>query len=177
MEDVTFAKDLDVVCGVAVTDDGQHVVITNSSRLTVFSSTGEVVRRFGRHGSGPRRLRFPWGVAVSADKHIFVADVSGGLQKFSFSFQYEASANVCGYGVAIHPSGKIFTTACVGDPKIQVFNDDLTLSYSFSCTNVDRLTDIAIDTKGMVYVTDPSKGNVLKFTPEGKHLTSLARYA
>ena len=60
---------------------------------------------------------------MSADKHIFVAD-SGKLQKFSFS-SYEASANVCGtgYGVAIHPSGKIFTL--VDDQTIQVFNDNL----------------------------------------------------
>ena len=51
----------------------------------------------------------PWDVAVSADKHIFVVSFLGKLQKFSFS-SYEASANVSGHGVAIHPSGKIFTT-------------------------------------------------------------------
>ena len=68
-------------------------------------------------------------------------------------------------------SGKIFTT--VGDQKIQVFNEDLTPSYSFSCRNVGSLVDIAVDTKGMVYVTDPGKGHVLKFTPEGKHLATI----
>ena len=107
---------------------------------------------------------------MSADKHIFVADPFGKLQKFSFS-SYEASANVSGYGVAIHPSGKIFTT--VDDKKIQVLHDDLTPSYSFSCKNVGELVHIAIDTKGMVYVTDCLKCNVLKFTPEGKHLATI----
>ena len=59
-----------------------------------------------------------------------MANYNGKLQKFSFS-SYKASANVSGNGVAIHPiSGKIFTT--VGDQKIQVFNDNLTPSYSFS---------------------------------------------
>ena len=33
--------------------------------------------------------------------------------------------------------------------------------------------DIVVDTKGMVYVTDPSEGHVLKFTPEGKHLATI----
>ena len=75
-----------------------------------------------------------------------------------------------GYGVVIHPNGKIFT---VGGQTIQVFNDDLTPSYSFSCKNVFNLMDIAIDTKGMVYVTDPDKGHVLKFTSEGKHLGTI----
>ena len=36
-----------------------------------------------------------------------------------------------------------------------------------------KLIDIAIDTKGMVYVTDPRKSNVLKFTPEGEHLATI----
>ena len=107
---------------------------------------------------------------MSADKHIFVANRFGKLQKFSFS-SYEASANVSGFGVAIHPSGKIFAT--LNDKKIQVLHDDLTPSYSFSCKNVGELVHIAIDTKGMVYVTDCLKCNVLKFTPEGKHLATI----
>ena len=167
-----FAKDLENPTGVAVTDDGQHVVVTewNSHQLTVFSSTGEVVKRFGKD-LGPGEFNNPWGVAVSADKHIFVANRYGKLQKFSFS-SYEASANVSGYGVAIHPSGKIFTTFDI--QKIHIFNDDLTPSYSLtSGRNDGTVFDIAIDTKGMVYVTDPSKGHVLKFTPEGKHLATI----
>ena len=107
---------------------------------------------------------------MSADKHIFVANFLGELQKFSFS-SYEASANVRGYGVAIHPNGKIFTSH--GVKKIQVFNDDLTPSHTFSGRNVGKLVNIAIDTKGMVYVTDCIKGHVLKFTPEGKHLATI----
>ena len=169
---VTFAKNLDCPSGVAVTDDGQHVVVTEclGCHVTVFSSTGEVVKRLGSYGNGPGEFNNPWGVAVSADKHILVANRFGKLQKFSFS-SHEASANVRGFGVAIHPNGKIFTI--VDDKKIQVFNDDLTPSYSFSCGNVGRLMDIAIDTKGMVYVTDPHEGNVLKFTPEGKHFGTI----
>ena len=169
---VTFAKGCNRPTGVAVTDDGQNVVVTEWSghRVTVFSSTGEVVRKFDRHGNGPGEFNNPWGVAVSADKHIFVANRYGMMQKLSFSF-YEASANVHGCGVAIHSNGKIFTT--VGVKKIQVFNDDLSPSYSFSGKNAGRLVDISIDTKGMVYVTDGDKGNVLKFTPEGKYLATI----
>ena len=92
-------------------------------------------------------------------------------KKFSFS-SYEASADVRVSDVAIHPNGKIFATLVV-DNKIQVFNDDLTPSYSFSGSNVGFLADIAIDTKGMLYVTDPSKGHVYKFTPEGKHIATI----
>ena len=43
----------------------QHVVVTeyNGHRVTVFSSTGEVVRRFYRFVSAPSGLCFPLGVA------------------------------------------------------------------------------------------------------------------
>ena len=171
----TFAKDLDGPCGVAVTDDGQHVVVTelNGNCMTVFSSTGEVVRRFDGCVSGPGEFSYPWGVAVSADKHIFVANLYGKLQKFSF-FSYEASTDVHGNGVAIDPSGKILTTD--NEKNIQVFNDDLTPSYSFSSgyDNYDGpLVHIAVDTKGMVYVTNPHKGHILKFTAEGERLATI----
>ena len=172
---VTFAKGLNRPTGVAVTDDGQHVVVAewHGHCVTVFSSSGEVVRRFGRHGIGPGLFYNPFGVAVSADKHIFVANCGGKLHKLSFS-SYETSANVRGCGaVAIHPSGKIFTTD--DEQTFQVFSDNITPSYSFSSRNVNigRITDIAIDTKGTVYVIDPNEGNVLKFTPEGKHLATI----
>ena len=52
----------------------------------------------------------PWAVAVSADKHIFVVDNGGRLQKFSFSFL----SPVMGYALAVHPtSGKVFCTNCI----------------------------------------------------------------
>ena len=129
------------------------------------------MRRFGRHGSGPGEFNSPWGVAVSADKHIFVADCRGKLQKVSFS-SHEALADVSGFGVAIHPSGKIFTTV-YDHKKIQVLHDDLASFYSFSCNNIGSLNDIAIDTKGMVYVTDAHRGHVFKFTPEGEYLATI----
>ena len=46
-------------------------------------------------------------------------------------------------------------------------------AYSFKIRNVGEVVGIAIDTKGMVYVTDAYKGNVFKFTPEGKHLATI----
>ena len=60
--------------------------------------------------------------------------------------------------------------------NIQVFNDDLTPSYSFSSgyDNYDGpLVHIAVDTKGMVYVTNPHKGHILKFTAEGERLATI----
>ena len=171
---VTFAKGLREPWGIAITDDGQHVLVTECShvhRVTVLSST-KVVRRFGSCGHNePGKFVVPWDVAVSADKHIFVVDVSGRLQRFSFSSTCLGSYNITSFGVAVHPtSGKVFCTNYT-ECNITVLNADLTLSHSFG--DKTNPNGIAIDTKGMVYVTDCDSGVVLKFTPEDKHIAYI----
>ena len=55
-----------------------------------------------------------------------------------------------------------------------VLNADLTIFHSFGGKELfTKPHGIAIDTKGMVYVTDRDKGVVLKFTPEGEHLATI----
>ena len=143
--------------------------------VAVLSNTGKVVRRIGSHSQNePGKIIIPWGVAVSADKHIFVVDNGGRLQKFSFSSTYLASYNITSNGVAVHPtSGKVFCTNRT-ECKVTVVNADLPPSHSFGGKEfITRPSRIAIDTKGMVYVTDCDKGVVLKLTPEGKHLATI----
>ena len=175
---VTFAKGFVYPYGIAVTDDGQHVIVTDNGAhcVTVLSNTGEVVSRFGSYGGEPGKFMYPKNVAVSADKHIFVVDgfLDTRVQKFTFSSSYEAvnhTTNV--YGVAVHStSGKVFCTNRT-EHNVTVLNADLTSSYSFGDKKFSDLYGIAVDTKGMVYVTDNSRGVVLKFTPDGKHLATF----
>ena len=71
---VSFAKDLHDPWGIAVTDNGEYVLVTecefNNEKVAVLTSTGQLVRRFGSHDREPRKFNLPWDVAVSADKHI-----------------------------------------------------------------------------------------------------------
>ena len=169
-----LAKDLNGPCGIAVTDDKKHVVVAelNSHCVTLLSNTGEVVRRFGSHGRGHSKVTSPWGIAVSTENHIIVTD-SGKLQKFTFTGSRVASIKFQGFGVAIHESGRIYSIN-KEDCKLNIFNPDLTPSHSFGNKGCfAKPCDVAIDTKGMVYVTDCSKQEVLKFTSEGQYLTSI----
>ena len=89
----TFVNGLRHPHGVAVSDDGRHVIVTESQRncVTVFSTaTGEVVTRFGRHGNRPGELENPREVAVSADGHIFVSD-NNQIHKFTLSGHHKDS--------------------------------------------------------------------------------------
>ena len=108
-------------------------------------------------------------VAVSADKQIFVVD-STRVQKFTFSSSFEDVYNARVNGVVVHStSGNVL---CTNRTKhnVTVLNADLNFSHSFGDKKFSDPYGIAIDTKGMVYVTDVGRGVVLKFTPDGKHL-------
>ena len=142
--------------------------------MTVLSNTGEVVSSFGSSGCVRHKsFTSPVNVAVSADKHIFVVD-SKKVQKFTFSSNYGdvyTAASII--GVAIHSTcGKVLCADCI-DHSVTVLNADLTFSRSFGVNKFSIPYGIAIDTKGMVYVTDSDRGVVLKFTPNGKHLATI----
>ena len=170
----TFANGLDNPVGIAVTADGQYVVVAEwgGNCVTVLSSTGQVVRRFGNRGCEPGNFKRPWSVAVSADAQVYVVDEINRLQKFTLTSSCEASFNTGGYGVAVDASGKVYYINHA-ERKITVLNPDLTHSHSFSSELVATPFYLAIDTKGMVYVTDNNNGVVVKFTPKGEHLATF----
>ena len=92
---VIFSKAVHKPWGIAVTNDGRYVIVTDTDShcVVVLSSAGEELRRFGGHvGFSHEAGKFshPWGVAVSADKHIYVVDYKR-LQKFTFSSSHKAS--------------------------------------------------------------------------------------
>ena len=170
----TFADGFDNPVGIAVTADGQYVVVAEwgSNCVTVLSSTGQVVRRFGSRGCEPGNFKRPWSVAVSADAQVYVVDEIRRLQKFTLTSSCEASFNTGGYGVAVDAGGKVYYINHK-ERKITVLNPDLTHSHSFSSELVAAPFYLAIDTKGMVYVTDNDNGVVVKFTPKGEHLATF----
>ena len=169
---VRFAKGFSMPIDVAVTDDGKHVVVAESGGhcVAVLSSTGKVVKKFGSLGNEPGEFQHPCGIAASAD-NIFVVDHSKRIQKFAISSTYKASHNQYFTGIAVHPtSGKVLCTHH-NRLAVDVLNNDLTPSYSFETSASPSY--LAVDTKGMVYVTDPYKGIVVKMTSEGKHIATI----
>ena len=169
---VRFAKGFSRPIDVAVTDDGKHVVVAeyDGHCVTVLSSTGKVVKKFGSLGNEPGKFQHPCGIAVSAD-NIFVVGHSKRIQKFAISSTYKASHNQYFTGVAVHPtSGKVLCTKH-NRLAVDVLNSDLTPSYSFETSASPSY--LAVDTKGMVYITDPYKGIVVKMTSEGKYIATI----
>ena len=164
--------------GIAVTDDGQHVVVTeyDASCVTILDSgTGQVVRNFSGFGN---RLILPKSLALSADcKSIFVTTDTG-IKKFCLlTSAYEGSHAIedC-TGIALHPvNRKVY---CIDKAKgnIAVLNDDLspshTLKIKMASSVIPDCRDLAIDSKGMLYFVSISDV-VLKFTPKGKYYATI----
>ena len=151
-----------------VTEDGQQIVVVEmeGSRVTVLTTTGQVVRRFGRHGQGPGKFVNPHSVAVSSSNHIFVADIHS-IQKFTFSGSYVAIFHLSVRGLVFHPNGRLLAIA--KNHSVEIFNLDLSHSHSLSESKqfVDAC-DLAVDTKGMVYVLTIKHG-IHCFSSDLKH--------
>ena len=155
---VRLAEDFRGPWGIAVTDDGQYLVITErrSHCVTVLFSTGEVVKKI----EGDSDFVGPCGVAVSADNRIFVGYTSGRLRVLDCSSSYEASCKVKCTGVAVHPSnGQVY---CINDTILRILNaSDLTPLIATTCTYMHdemfdecvlvHLSNIATDSKGVLY--------------------------
>ena len=69
----------------------------------------------------------------------------------------------------MHQDGKVYSIDFKAQ-SMHVFHFDLSPSHSFGSNDFARPCDVAIDTRGMVYATDSSKYEVLKFTPKGQYL-------
>ncbi|XP_043510560.1 E3 ubiquitin-protein ligase TRIM71-like [Frieseomelitta varia] len=61
--------------GVACDRDG-HIIVADRSnnRIQIYKQDGQLIRRFGSHGTGPGQFDRPAGVAVDARRRIIVAD-------------------------------------------------------------------------------------------------------
>ena len=167
------AKDLKCPYNSVLTEDGQHIVVVEmeGNRVTILTTTGQAVRRFGKHGHGPGKFTNPHSLAVTSSNRIFVADVQS-IQKFTFSGSHVTTVSQSVRGLAFHPSGQLLAVA--KNHIIEVFNLDLSPSHSFG--NLGQLVDacdLAVDSKGMVYVLTIKHG-IHKFLSDLKqHVASI----
>ena len=170
--------------GVAVGNDGSHVIVTEhwGHRVTVLDREGKKVKSFGGEGgSGDVKFYNPYGVAITPDNFILVTD-NDRIQKVTMDGECIASAGKYGsgrlqfnypHGIVISPiTGHIYI-ADYDNHRIQVLTPDLTFSHSFGKEGSAKgefqyPRDIAINSKGLLYVTDRDNNRIQVFTPEGQ---------
>jgi|SRR5579863_2020847 len=118
-----------------------------TDQISVYTSTGKLLRQWGRTGSGDGEFDCPGGLAVSRDGRLYVADQTNRRVQV-FNPEGNLLFKWGEYGTKEGQFGGIVSIRSrVGGPQF-----------------------LAFDSKGNVYTTEGSMGRVQKFTPEGKFL-------
>ena len=188
--------------GVVVSNIGEVVVSERRNhRISVYSREGIHIRSFGLKGSKEGQFYYSNGLAITSDNHILIADEGNHrIQMFTMEGRFVKSVGEKGNrqlqfnqpsGIAVHPSGKVFV-ADTRNHRIQVLNPDLSYSHMFSCCigswylrifNINYFgstpgyysspSDVAINSSGVVYVTDSDNRRVQLFTADGDFISTF----
>jgi sugar lactone lactonase YvrE len=176
---IKLIDNLDIPVGVAFTRQTNHTILaergTRASNISILNERGEKIKSLGN-----QEFHTLSGVALDKEDNLFIVDSGRGcLCKYSMEGDNMAAVGIFDlpYSVAVHPNGTIFITER-NNYRIQVFNQDLTFSYSFGSKGTQRgkfkvLFDIAIDSKGYVYASDPKLHRVQKFDELGNYVSSI----
>ena len=162
-----FTEGLNTPCGITVSEDGKLVLVAewNGHSVRVLSSSGEEMGRVDA------KFKNPWGVALSTDNHIYVADAKK-FRKFNPSGALMNSIELRTYGIAINQQTQIVYFVNWDKKRVDVVNFNLQKIQSFT-EHLQNPRDIAIDSSGAVYVTDFTKHKVVKFAATGKYERSI----
>ena len=173
--------------GITVTSDANVFVADSGNyRVLKFSASGQFLTAVGTKGRNPLQFSEPKGVAVNkSNNKVYVVDMRNHNVQilnsdltFSNTFGHKGSGNgqfSWPYGVTCDRSGNVYIADRLNH-RVQVFTAEGKFLGIFGEGSVELKgpTDIAIDSKDMVYVTDDSK-RVFVFTPEGQLVTSFGR--
>jgi tripartite motif-containing protein 71 len=176
--------------GIGVDPQGNlYVMDSLNNRVQKFDSDGQFLTTWGTSGNGAGEFQCLNYCMLAVDRqgNVYVTDIGNArVQKFDsegkFLKQWGSSGDGDGqfsypFGIAVDQNKNVYI-GDVGNTRIQVFDDSGifvakwgTPGYNPGQFSSD-LADIAVDSKGNIYVTDRSTG-VSKFNHDRQFLTRL----
>ena len=174
--------------GLAAAPDGSiFVADSRNNRVQHLSKDGEVLKVWGTFadataGNAPGgTFNEPWGVAVSPDGSVFVADTwNHRIQKFTADGEFVMMWGYFGQGetpeafwgprdVAVNAQGEVFVTD-TGNKRVVVFDGNGKFITEFGSVGVelgffDEPVGIALGKNGQAYVVDTWNRRVQIFSP------------
>ncbi len=172
---------------IAVADDGTFYVSDGygNSRVVKFSSTGKYIKAWGSLGNQPGKFIIPHGIAIDNNSILYVADRQNNrVQSFDTSGRFlkelkndvkveqlpSITIDKGGHLMAIDYDPRMNADNTAKGSTIFEFDSSLQPKNHFGATGSNERTtcwfhDIAIDSKGCVYVGDITGVKVLKFKP------------
>lgn len=163
-------------------DTGNHRVIHLSSEGDILNTWGEYGSQETGEGALPGTFNEPWGIAVSPEGEVYVADTwNHRIQKFSPEGNYLTSWGQFGQretpdafwgprDVAVDENGHVYV-ADTGNKRIVVFDTEGTFITEFGDVGYadgqfDEPSGLALDGDGNLYVADTWNQRVQVFSPD-----------
>jgi uncharacterized protein (TIGR03663 family) len=174
----------------AVAEDGSlYVADTDNHRIQHLTRDGSVIHTWGSfadlaRGPAPGGTFYePWGIAVSADGSVFVADTwNHRIQKFTAEGEFVKMWGFFGQGespeafwgprdVIVDAEGRVLVTD-TGNKRVVIFDSDGNYITQFGSEGFDlgqfsEPVGIALDGEGHLYVADTWNQRIQAFSPDG----------
>ena len=184
---VMVIPDLTHPWGIAVNDKKGLLMVAkrNAHCVTIFNKKGKKIRSLESE-TGNIKLKHPRGVAFDENASVILVASNHCLQKFTLEGECLKSVGSKGSkklqfmkpkGLAVNSFGQVY----VADDKnhrVQVINiDDLTHSHYIGEGKLNRPFDVALDSKGNVFVASYHESCIKVFKPGGEFLKEIGRGA
>ena len=160
-----------------VSDEALH-------RITVMSTDGEFIDKWGDHGDGDGQLDRPSGIAFDANEDLYVVDtLNHRVQKFTKQGKFLMKWGNYGqgdgefdmpWGVTVDGAGDVYVVDWRND-RVQKFTADGEFIFAFGESGgadgqFNRPAGIAVDGHGDIYVADCGNDRVHLFDADGRYV-------
>ncbi len=176
------------ISGVAVDkEDNIYVSDTNKHCVYKFNKRGDLLKRFGTKGSGPKELKYPRGIAVAGDQ-VFVCDRDNHrVQVLTTELEPVKQIDSKGTGpehfnkpedVAVDNEQMVYVTDCYNH-RVQVLTMDGRFIRSIGKKGSgqgDLSHPCGLCVTGFVYVAENTNKRVSVFTKDGQFVTSFGTF-
>jgi tripartite motif-containing protein 71 len=179
--------------GIAIAPGG-NVFVTDweDDKVVEYGEGGAFIRQFGSEGNEPGQLENPTGIAIDSRGDVWVADQNNGrIEEFNQGGEYLGRFGAKGKGagqfelsyptgIATDANGDIWVTD-TGDSRIEKWvsagyaNPTGTTyvrnigSHGSGAGQLGDPTDVTVDAKGNIWVTDLANHRIEKFNEKGEY--------
>lgn len=170
--------------GVAVAPDGRiYVADSGKDRIVVFDAEGNVVKTWGKGGTGDGEFRTPTSLAVGPGK-LYVADMKNGAVKiFDLEGNYlgrlQADRPYIPLAVAVGPDGSVYVSESAAQ-SILVFDPQGKFERRFGGAGdaegkLSYANGLFVDAQNRIYVADSNNARIQVFDREGRVLRTIGK--
>ena len=147
---------------------------TNNHRIQVLNNDLTYSHSFGKHGSSPKQLYYPWDVTIDNEGYLYVADFGNHcIKKFTSTGQHISRFSSCGSnpGQITNPTSIITDNNVLyvsewGNSRISIFDTNGCFIHCFGKYGsgegeFSRPQGITVDSLGNLYVSDTSNNRLV----------------